>query len=466
MSKEHDHDSESSLEASSLDHDVSQQNDDTSYSLRSSSSILLPGLDFSRNSSIKTLKIKQESQKFQKVNEMATLGTNQLVSLKDAMECVPEFDGKSVPLSDFVIGCEDALEMLPKEAEKNLVKLIRNKLKGEVRDSIHGNKFEKLSDFITFLKRIYSPNKSEMQLMGELGSIFQKETENTIAFAAKIKKKAKEILETRKLSGDGANNEEFQTSLKECCLTSFLNGLKPEIEQRLPFCATIEDAVDNAIKTERKIIAQRQLRSGSTENRHKKTHVEPVNTCTICAKNNHTADSCRLNNIHCQTCKKQGHTADRCYKNSNSQTSVMCQLCGKGNHTAKNCNLNPNKIKTTCQLCNLTGHSANQCSTISRFKNLSVQCQLCRQSGHTADRCNGNLNAAPKMGEQKQCRYCKNIGHNIEDCRKRKFNNTRTNQGNDQGTSRADARRGPPTTQERPVNVVTEASKSGDFLCS
>jgi len=37
----------------------------------------------------------------------------------------------------------------------------------------------------------------------------------------------------------------------------------------------------------------------------------------------------------------------------------------------------------------------------------------------------------------KWCRYCKNVGHEIEECRKRKFNNSRMRQGNAENPSRA-----------------------------
>ena len=38
---------------------------------------------------------------------------NQQVSLRDALEIVPIFDGRSVPLVHFIEGCGEAKQMLP-----------------------------------------------------------------------------------------------------------------------------------------------------------------------------------------------------------------------------------------------------------------------------------------------------------------------------------------------------------------
>ena len=52
---------------------------------------------------------------------MTNLLTNQQVSLRDALEIVPHFDGSSkVPLTLFIEACKKAKEMVP-NAEANLV---------------------------------------------------------------------------------------------------------------------------------------------------------------------------------------------------------------------------------------------------------------------------------------------------------------------------------------------------------
>ena len=65
--------------------------------------------------------------------EIMNLPTNQQVSLRDALEIVPYFDGSSKkPLKIFIEACKEAKEMVL-NAEANLVKLLRSKLTDEAR---------------------------------------------------------------------------------------------------------------------------------------------------------------------------------------------------------------------------------------------------------------------------------------------------------------------------------------------
>ena len=49
------------------------------------------------------------------------LPNSQQLSLRDALEVVPLFDGNNIPLSHFIEGCYEAKEMLPiPAAQENL----------------------------------------------------------------------------------------------------------------------------------------------------------------------------------------------------------------------------------------------------------------------------------------------------------------------------------------------------------
>ena len=74
--------------------------------------------------------------------EMAVVIPNsQQVSLRDALEVVPLFDGSNLPLSHFFEGCMEAKAMLPTPAaQENLARLLRGKLSGEARKCIYVGK--------------------------------------------------------------------------------------------------------------------------------------------------------------------------------------------------------------------------------------------------------------------------------------------------------------------------------------
>jgi len=58
---------------------------------------------------------------------------NPFTTLKYAVEAVPFFDGKNIPLIYFIEGCEEAKSMLPAEAGSQFTKIIRTRLVGEAR---------------------------------------------------------------------------------------------------------------------------------------------------------------------------------------------------------------------------------------------------------------------------------------------------------------------------------------------
>lgn len=100
-------------------------------------------------------------------NEMLELETtmqipyNSQVSLRDALEVVPLFDGKNISLGSFIEGCEEAKQMLSQSdlVEEKLIKMIRGNLTGEARKEIYGTSFRKLSELINQLKKfIYQLN--------------------------------------------------------------------------------------------------------------------------------------------------------------------------------------------------------------------------------------------------------------------------------------------------------------------
>ena len=58
---------------------------------------------------------------------------NPFTTLKYAVEAVPFFNGKNIPLTYFIEECEEAKSMLPAEAESQFTKIIRTRLVGEAR---------------------------------------------------------------------------------------------------------------------------------------------------------------------------------------------------------------------------------------------------------------------------------------------------------------------------------------------
>ena len=285
------------------------------------------------------------------VNNMAT------ITLKDALKVVPEFNGKNIPLGVFFEVCDEAKEMIGPANEANLTKLIRGKLSGEARTCIHGQTFNTLDALKDYLKTIYVPVQNVQQILGQMGNEYQKDNETVITFANRIRELLRRAIETQRVNAGGVTAN-FKNEIETTAIECFKNGLRPEIENKLENANDITNIVNNAIKAERFVEAQKKLRL--KDQFIKQREVKRTHFCTICKDETHDAINC------------------------NRQTENKCSICNKLGHDTRDCRFKNNQI--TCQICNKNGHSAQTCYSL-KTNNPSVICQICNKQGHAANIC-------------------------------------------------------------------------------
>lgn len=419
---------------------------------------------------------------------------NPFATLKYAVEAVPFFDGQNIPLSYFIEGCEEAKSMLPDEAEPQFTKIIRTRIVGEARRTIQDQDFNSVSQLTKYLKQIYGPSKNVYQLQGELGCVYQKNEEDIVAYANRVKLLGKQILEACRSSGSALPDQNIKASLEKDMCKCFIRGLKPEIEQRIVRNLDVQGTVADALRIERELLAMTDLRQGQNVRSGPDKLRGYVNSsresCQICHKEGHSAINCRRLtstpfNKHdlgteilvCQICKKRGHSANKCrFRDPQSLRSVKivqantvtCQLCSKPGHNAKTCQLANNMSSQTnqtpviCQWCDKTGHLANNCwKKQNDERNLGstskIVCQICNKFGHVARDCRSKSNQQESPKDNVFCRYCKETGHLLESCQLRAASNNRrkiSSQGNSIGPSKPGVQQGSeriphPTTSQQ-----------------
>lgn len=381
-------------------------------------------LEFS-NIEINSTMVNTEGAGTSYASQPAMLQLNQTVSLKDAAEVVPAFDGKNIPLGQFLEGCSEAKDMVAPAAENNLVKLIRSKISGEARQSMLGKTFDSIEALKDHFKDIYAPVRSVNQLLGELGNEYQREDEKVLTFANRLREIASRILEAQRVIV-GTVDDSFKSSMESNVFDCFKRGLKPEIGNKLTAGITAADAVKSAIKVEKELEAQKALRRGADlKADHRPFQKKFVSSCQLCEQEGHIAPQCKFVNkidLTCSYCKMNGHNVDNCWKR-NKDAKVKCQLCERDGHSAKNC-----QLANKCQVCKKLGHTADKCYFVNNQKKVPIvsqtqlSCQTCQKPGHTANNCRTS---------NMECFYCKRKGHVIADCYKRK-NNINRYSGNGQ----------------------------------
>lgn len=429
-----------------------------------------------------TVKPFKYEKKFIRVKEGAEIMAthNPFATLKYAVEAVPFFDGKNIPLNYFIEGCEEAKGMLPAEAEPQFAKILRTRIVGEARRTIRDIDFENVNQLTKYLKQIYGGSKNLYQLQGELGSVYQKNEEDVVTYANRVKLLGKQIREAYRTSGHALGEQTITASLEKDMCKCFIRGLKPEIEQRVDRNLDVQGTVADALRIERELSAIKTLRKGPNHTEADKSN-RSNETCQICFKIGHIAANCRKltqqaslirqNNLGtdiliCQICKKRGHSANKCRLrdpqarqaiNAIQENTVKCQLCSKTGHNAKDCyqnnsinqNNNNSRISIICQWCDRQGHSANNCwKKQNEQRNSGSQnnnmCQICNKRGHIAKGCPSNNNSRANSNGQ-FCRYCKEPGHLLENCQLRIASNNRrreNNSGNENGPSKTGAPQG------------------------
>ena len=180
---------------------------------------------------------------------------NQVVSLRDALEVVPIFTGDNISLDQFIEGSKEVKDMLLAGTESNLTKLIKTKVKEEARKCVTGGHYRSVEDIIDSLKRVYSLNKSVYQLQGELGNIYQWDSEKVISYATRVRELGDRILDAHEANNNDRINENSQAALDSDIRYCFLRGLRTEIESRLQGVHNFKDTVNSALEMERKISA-------------------------------------------------------------------------------------------------------------------------------------------------------------------------------------------------------------------
>ena len=77
------------------------------------------------------------------LNNTITMTVN-LVSIKDALKIIHEFDAENIPISEFFLGCDEAKEMIDPDNEVALVNFIWSKIKGDALISLQGQSFNSI----------------------------------------------------------------------------------------------------------------------------------------------------------------------------------------------------------------------------------------------------------------------------------------------------------------------------------
>lgn len=320
------------------------------------------------------------------------------VSFREATESVPQFDGYNIRLNQFIKACRRAKEIVPPSSERNLTKLLVNKLYGRAYYAVEDEHCESVSQLIDLLTAAFGSCKTIDQYRGELSTIYLRPHEHVLDYISRVKDLRSAILDAERRE-TGTLGERNQEEIDDLTTKSFCDGLP--LEYRLQMGNTPHYSPFAAFASAKTISKRLELdkrRSGikeRTEPDRRNNYTKRPNTYAIAPQpvdDNPPGE--RAPNAPERATPPRDSPGPPAYRNRDSRIN------------------------------------------------------------------NTNTNAAQtRHNEQppKWCRYCKKSGHEIEECRKREYNNARKNdQGNATGPAgrTGTTRQGAPSQDTRPVNPV------------
>jgi hypothetical protein len=309
------------------------------------------------------------------------------ISLRDAAETILPFDGKNMPVSQFVSSCIHAKNMISPSAEYGLVQMIKNKLFGPALRVALSGEYNDIESLLTVLKTRFAPVYSTSQLHGELSKVTQHPDESVVDYGSRVSM----ILQQLKSCYQTENPNQaiqFVSSAEGNAVRNFLTGLKTDIYTRIyprdPI--TLNHAIESAIKAE----------TDYNEHTQRMKITEGL-----------------LQSIRCNNCLGYGHDTYSC-----STINPLAQVT----HVQWQ--------PKTCTYCKNSGHVRAECKALQpRILPRNSLMNYPRNMNFGDNRINRfNYNSPRNAGLI--CRYCKIPGHSLEQCRKKRYNDNLRAQGN------------------------------------
>ncbi|XP_051153361.1 uncharacterized protein PFC0810c-like [Leptopilina boulardi] len=287
---------------------------------------------------------------------------NNISSLKNFVELIPEFDGENIPVQKFIQECSYLVENTSSQMQPFLLKFVLKKITGKAAEFILHSQVDTLGELLVELEKSFSFSDDYGTILGEITNLQQGDNESVIDYAAKARKL---LFKLSQLSRKDISHQYLQLKLTEndkLITKYFTQGLLPNIEFRvnLRLPINLQEAITIALEQEKYVSNVRKRSAPSNE-------IE-INNSNREAKKSKTVNKIDNNrkNKYCFTCGKIGHNSRNCPDRAEPESSDNDQSENndEDDNNEKNGNGNSSKSndpKPECDFCKQRGHSTENC---------------------------------------------------------------------------------------------------------
>ncbi|KYN01709.1 hypothetical protein ALC62_07494 [Cyphomyrmex costatus] len=146
------------------------------------------------------------------------------VSFREVTESVPYFDGYNIPLSRFTRACRRAREIIPPNAERDLTKLLINKLGHRAYYAVEDEPCDSIIDLIDLLTGAFGPPGAVDKYRGEISTIYMKPKERILDYISRVKDLRTAIIDAERRERRYLDPY-FITQIDDLTTRSFIDGL-------------------------------------------------------------------------------------------------------------------------------------------------------------------------------------------------------------------------------------------------
>lgn len=390
------------------------------------------------------------------------------LTFREALETVPYYDGYNMSVSSFSRACRRAREIMPPSSEKNLTRLLINRLRGRAQAAVEDEPCDTIIQLVDLLTSAFGSQKTINQYRGELSIIHIKKGEHILDYVSRVKDLRSAIIDAERRECGQLRGDQL-TEIDSLTARSFCEGLP--LEYRLQFQASCYNQPSEAFSSA-KVIARRleldKARFEESDRRGRGVERYPVNPIGPPQAHSTPYRSTFTNdrNNHREYYRPETNNYDNRPRRQDYRGNFNKQQEPKGPDYPRD-QFYPRERKEYLNQGNPgTSQGRYPVRNYDPARTPLVPDRRAPDSAKYGPPSNADRqDQEPRKYTQhdrreieKFCRYCKTPGHEIEECRKRQYNNEHSRR-EAMGNARdplgwKDAPRGDQIRQTRPVNTI------------